>query len=204
MHCGFVAADRSTLRRIACVGWSERNDKYAPRDFGRHQPMRRRDRRVEERIGFPYLVDVVDAERNVLEQMSRLVIDLERISVVEQIEIEQLGQRTRVYYIRMQSNTVLDNQPLTNFPPPHGRERTTADDACASSLVASYATTQPRIGQTTRFVRVALRIRRLGIRLPPSALNVSPDQPRGRSDWRTRRGEPVAIRRARLVWPRPT
>ena len=90
MYCGFVTADRSTFRRIAGVGWSERDDKYTPLDLSDHQPMRRRDRRVEQRIGFPYLVDVVDAERNVLEQVGRLVVDLERIGVVEQIEIEQL------------------------------------------------------------------------------------------------------------------
>jgi hypothetical protein len=98
MSGGLVAADWSTLRRVAAVGRRERHDTHAPRDLGDHQPVRQRDRRVEQRIGFPHFADVVDAERNVLEQVRRLVIDLERIGVVEQIEIEQLGDNPRVLH----------------------------------------------------------------------------------------------------------
>ena len=44
-------------------------------------------------------MDVVDAERNVLEQVRRLVVDVERIGVVEQIGIEQLAHKGSVVNI---------------------------------------------------------------------------------------------------------
>ena len=124
MHCSFVTTDRSTFRRIAAVGWSERYDKNAPFDLGDHQPMRRRDRRVEQRIGFPNLVDVVDAERNMLEQMCSFVVDLERM-VSSSRSRSNSSATSRVYYIRMQSNTGFARRPEPTTPAgerDHGEE----------------------------------------------------------------------------------
>jgi hypothetical protein len=63
-------------------------------DFGDHQPMGGWFGRVEDRIGRPDVVDVVDAQAWVLEQVGGLSVDLERILVVEQIQIEQPVRHT--------------------------------------------------------------------------------------------------------------
>lgn len=49
---------------------------------------------VEERVGLPDLVDVVDTERIVFEQVRGLSIDLEGVCIVQLIEIEQLTHIT--------------------------------------------------------------------------------------------------------------
>jgi hypothetical protein len=54
----------------------------------------RRFRRIEHRIGLPHLVDVLDPQPTVLEQMRGLIVDLERIGVVEEVEVEQLTYPT--------------------------------------------------------------------------------------------------------------
>jgi hypothetical protein len=59
-------------------------------DLGDHQPVRWRFGWVEDRVGVPDLVDVVDAVAVVFEQVDGLSVDLERIGVVEFLELEQL------------------------------------------------------------------------------------------------------------------
>jgi hypothetical protein len=50
--------------------------------------MRGRFGGVEHRVGCPDIADVLDAQAWVLEQVGGLGVDLERVLVVEQIEIE--------------------------------------------------------------------------------------------------------------------
>jgi len=52
--------------------------------------MRRRNRRVEQRIRLPHVADVVDAEIRMLEEVRGLLVDLEWVIVVELINIEPL------------------------------------------------------------------------------------------------------------------
>jgi len=56
--------------------------------------VRRRFGRVEERVGAPHVVDVVDAEAGMLEQVGSLLVDLEGIVLIQQVEIEQIGHTT--------------------------------------------------------------------------------------------------------------
>jgi hypothetical protein len=63
---------------------------------GDHQPVRWWLGWVEERVGAPDVVDVVDAEFGVFEQMRGLPVDLEGIVVIELIEIEPLSHNTSV------------------------------------------------------------------------------------------------------------
>lgn len=44
---------------------------------------------IEEWAGAPDLVDVVDAEGGMLEQVGGLLVDLERIVIIQEVEIEQ-------------------------------------------------------------------------------------------------------------------
>jgi hypothetical protein len=54
----------------------------------------RRFGRVEDRIGSPDLAHVVDAERCMLEQVSRLALDLERVLVIEEAKVESIVRHT--------------------------------------------------------------------------------------------------------------
>ena len=49
-------------------------------------------------------MNVIDSESGMFEQMGGLVVDLERIVVVKQIEIEQLSHQS-LYYKRIQSGS---------------------------------------------------------------------------------------------------
>ncbi len=49
------------------------DDQHATGDLGDHQPMRRRLRRIEERIRAPDVVDVIDTEAGVLDEVGGLV-----------------------------------------------------------------------------------------------------------------------------------
>lgn len=73
---------------IACR--CQRNDQHPPRDLGARQPVRRRLRRLEERIIGPEVVDVVQPQVGMLEQVCGLRVDLERV-FVEKIEIEAVS-----------------------------------------------------------------------------------------------------------------
>src|SRR5579875_2349736 len=63
--------------------------------------MRRGLGRVEERVRAPHLVDVVHTEPGVLEQVRRLVVDLEGVLVVEDVDVEQPTHTSQVYYKRI-------------------------------------------------------------------------------------------------------
>ena len=62
-------------------------------DFGHHQPVCWRFGWVEERVGLPDILNVVDSQSGVFEQVGCLPVDLERVVVVELIEIEQLSHQ---------------------------------------------------------------------------------------------------------------
>ena len=63
--------------------------------------MRRRLGRVEERVRAPHLLDVVHPKPGVLEQVRRLVVDLEGVLVVEDVDVQQLNHTGQVYYKRI-------------------------------------------------------------------------------------------------------
>lgn len=63
-------------------------------NFSDHQPVGGWFGGVEDRIGCPDFADVVDAQAWMLEQVGGLSVDLERILVVEQIQIEQPVRHT--------------------------------------------------------------------------------------------------------------
>jgi hypothetical protein len=59
-----------------------------PCDLGDHQPVRRRLGRIEERLGAPHDVNVVDPEVRMLEGVRGLAVDLERVVVIEEVDVE--------------------------------------------------------------------------------------------------------------------
>jgi hypothetical protein len=52
--------------------------------------VRRRLRRVEQRVAGPHVIDIVDPQVRMLEQVRRLAIDLERVLLIEQARVEPL------------------------------------------------------------------------------------------------------------------
>ena len=62
--------------------------------------MGRRLGRIEERVRAPHVVDVLNPEVRVLEQVCGLGVDLERIVVIEQVDVERLRHTPSVYYTR--------------------------------------------------------------------------------------------------------
>jgi hypothetical protein len=86
----FVAADRPTASGIAASGRRKRDDQNTACDLRAHQPVRRRDRRVEERIAGPHIVDVVNTKVGMRKQMRGLSVDLKRILIAEEIRIKTL------------------------------------------------------------------------------------------------------------------
>lgn len=86
---GEVDADRPAPCR--CSSWTERDgNDVASRHLPRQQPVRRRLRgAVEERVVIPDLVCVQDAQALVLVQMDSLVIDLERVCLIEEFIVER-------------------------------------------------------------------------------------------------------------------
>ena len=77
-------------------------------DFGHHQPVCWRFGWVEERVGLPDILNVVDSQSGVFEQVGCLPVDLERVVVVELIEIEQLSR---------QSDCNTNGYRMTDTPP---------------------------------------------------------------------------------------
>jgi hypothetical protein len=75
--------------------------------------MRRRCGWVEERVRTPHLIDVINPKSGVLEEMRNLVIDLERLLIVKQVEIQELGHSASV----LQANTLrcpeVEREPTT-------------------------------------------------------------------------------------------
>jgi hypothetical protein len=80
---------------------SQGDDEYATIDIGAHQPVCRRDRRVEKRIAGQHVMDVIDAEVGVLEQVRGLCVDLEWVLILEEIELETTAHQAIV----LQTNT---------------------------------------------------------------------------------------------------
>lgn len=72
------------------VGRGQRHDQHPAGDLAHHEPVRRGHSRVEERIAGPDVGNVIDSEVGVLEEVGHLLINLERLLIVEQIEIEQV------------------------------------------------------------------------------------------------------------------
>ena len=64
---------------------------------------------VEERLGLPDILNVVDSQSGVFEQVGCLPVDLERVVVVELIEIEQLSH---------QHDCNTNEYRMTDTPPP--------------------------------------------------------------------------------------
>ncbi len=91
-----VAADRTASGRVVVIGRGERHHQHLTGNLGDHQPVCWWFGRIEERVGVPDLIDFVDAVGVVFEQVSGLSVDLERIGVVQPVEIEQLTHTASV------------------------------------------------------------------------------------------------------------
>ncbi|CAM3380710.1 hypothetical protein NODU109028_14395 [Nocardioides dubius] len=76
---GEVATDRAASRRIAAPARCERHDENHSVHFSDHEPVSGWLGWIEEWIADPHVAYVVEAEVRVLEEMSRLRIDLERL-----------------------------------------------------------------------------------------------------------------------------
>ena len=71
MFGGDVAPDRSTLCGLAGVGRGEWHNKNVRSYLGDHQPVSRRDGRVEQRVGLPdFFEDIIDTKGCMFEQVS--------------------------------------------------------------------------------------------------------------------------------------
>jgi hypothetical protein len=93
--CGSdVTADRTAVPKVPRSTGSDRHDKDVAGDLRDHEPVRRWVSWVEQRVALPHLADILETEVRVLEQMRGLVIDLERILVVEQIDVQQPAGHT--------------------------------------------------------------------------------------------------------------
>ena len=55
--------------------------------------------RIEQRVAVPDVQHVVQSQVRMLEQVSCLPIDLERLGIIERVEVEQITER--VYYKRL-------------------------------------------------------------------------------------------------------
>lgn len=123
MDRGFVAADGAAPDRFATVGKCEWHDEHSAGDLSHHQPVSRRERGGEERIGLPNFVDAVGAERGVLEQVGGLIVDLERVNVVELVKVEALATpRWTTPWIDETSWTVRRAKPPINATEAHGED----------------------------------------------------------------------------------
>jgi hypothetical protein len=89
-----VAADRPTPAGIARSARSDRYDKDVATNLGDHEPVGGRKRGIEQWVAVPDVADVVQPEVRVLEQVSGLIVNFERIIILEQIEIQQLPRHT--------------------------------------------------------------------------------------------------------------
>ena len=112
MFGGGVAADGAAAVWVAVAGGGEGHHKDGSLDFGDHQPVRGRFGGVEHWVGCPNIADVLDAQAWVFEQVGGLGVDLERVLVVEQIEIEPV--------VRHSGNCITNGYELllhNDFPP---------------------------------------------------------------------------------------
>ncbi len=86
-----IAANGSAPAGIAVSGRCQWNHENPTSHLGTHELVRRRDRRVEQRIAGPLVIDVVHAKVEVLEQVRSLRVDLEDIITVEEVGVESLS-----------------------------------------------------------------------------------------------------------------
>jgi hypothetical protein len=84
-----VASDRSTATWVTITGGSQLNHQYPSAYLGAHQPVRRRDGCVEQRIADPYVIDVMQSKPRVLEQVRDLRLNLKRI-LIQEVQVEAL------------------------------------------------------------------------------------------------------------------
>jgi hypothetical protein len=66
--------------------------------------VRRRLGRVEERLAGPHIIDVIDPQVRMLEQVRGLRVDLKRIFLVQQVQIEPLAAHSMIV---LQTTTAL-------------------------------------------------------------------------------------------------
>jgi hypothetical protein len=87
---GEIAADRTTPSRVAGSRRCQRYDEHFTCDLGHHQPVRRRDCRVEVWTGIPKVVDILKPVIVMFKEVSSLVVYLERIVIIELIQVEEI------------------------------------------------------------------------------------------------------------------
>lgn len=92
-----VAADRSAPGGIARARRCDRHDQDFVSYLGPHEPVRRWFGGVEERVTGPDVENVLHAQMRVFEQVRGLAVDLERVLLVEGVEIEELSHSLSVY-----------------------------------------------------------------------------------------------------------
>ncbi len=86
-----IAANGSAPAGIAISGRCQWNHQDPTGHLGAHEPVRWRNRRVEQRIAGPHVIDVVHAKVGMLEQVRSLRVDLEDVSTVEKVQVESLS-----------------------------------------------------------------------------------------------------------------
>ena len=72
--------------RVTGVGRRERHGQDASGDFGDHQPVRGWPCRVEQRSAGPDVADIVKTQTRMLEQVTGLLVELERPVLVEVVD----------------------------------------------------------------------------------------------------------------------
>lgn len=82
MVCRLGAPNRPALRTVTGIGRRERHDEGSTVHLGHHQPVNGRFGWVEERVGAPNVVDVVDPEPGMLEEVGGLFVDLEGVIII--------------------------------------------------------------------------------------------------------------------------
>ena len=85
-----IAADWTTEARVTRSTGGDGYDKDVTGDLGDHEPVGRRVSRVVHRVALPYFADVIETEAGMLEEVRCLLVDLERVVVVELIEVQQI------------------------------------------------------------------------------------------------------------------
>jgi hypothetical protein len=69
---------------------SQWDHKHPASGLGAHEPVRWRLGRVEQRVAGPHVINVIDSEVRMLEQVRGLGVDLKRVFLIQQVQIEPL------------------------------------------------------------------------------------------------------------------
>jgi hypothetical protein len=85
-----IAADWTTSVRVTAARGSQRDHKDPAPDLGAHEPVRWRLGRVKQRVAGPYVINVIDSKVRMLEQVRGLGVDLKRVLLIQQVQIEPL------------------------------------------------------------------------------------------------------------------